>query len=178
MLDLLYIFWSSLSATIKIIFKIYQLSDINFIINIPYCLSMCYIYADRKHSWRLIMKRGFKRLLSCIFIITLFLTGMCLDKAQTYSPEVRSFSVREAQMYATPEPSVNDSIPCTVEMLGYLKTSVSNPVIIRNSSRSLLRISHLIICALFTLLWGSIFINRTVTMQDNNTCRYRISIFD
>ena len=102
MLDLLYIFWSSLSATIKIIFKIYQLSDINFIINIPYCLSMCYIYADRKHSWRLIMKRGFKRLLSCIFIITLFLTGMCLDKAQTYSPEVRSFSVREAQMYATP----------------------------------------------------------------------------
>lgn len=135
-------------------------------------------YSDRKHSCRLIMKRGFKRLLSCIFIITFFLTGMCLDKAQTYSPEVHSFSVREAQMYATPEPSVNDSIPCTVEMLGYLKTSVSNPVIIRNSSRSLLRISHLIICALFTLLWGSIFINRTVTMQDNNTCRYRISIFD
>lgn len=139
---------------------------------------MCYINADRKHSWRLIMKRGFKRLLSCIFIITFFLTGMCLDKVQTYSPEVHSFSVREAQMYATPEPSVNDSIPCTVEMLGYLKTSVSNPVIIRNSSRSLLRIFHLIICELFTLLWGSIFINRTVTMQDNNTCRYGISIFD
>ena len=42
------------------------------------------------------MKRGFKRLPSCIFIITFFLTGMCLDKVQTYSPEVHSFSVREA----------------------------------------------------------------------------------
>jgi hypothetical protein len=41
------------------------------------------------------MKKSFKRLLSCIFIITFFLVGMCLDMARVNIPEVDSFSVSE-----------------------------------------------------------------------------------
>ena len=63
------------------------------------------------------MKKSFKRLLSCIFIITFFLVGMCLDRANVSVPEVDSFSVSEAKVFATPEPSVSDTMPCTTEML-------------------------------------------------------------
>ena len=48
------------------------------------------------------MKKSFKRLLSCIFIITFFLVGMCLDRANVSVPEVDSFSVSEAKVFATP----------------------------------------------------------------------------
>ena len=49
------------------------------------------------------MKKSFKRLLSCIFIITFFLIGMCLDRANVSVPEVDSFSVSEAKVFATPK---------------------------------------------------------------------------
>ena len=68
------------------------------------------------------MKKSFKRLLSCIFIITFFLVGMCLDRANVSVPEVDSFSVSEAKVFATPEPSVSDTMPCTTEMLGLVRT--------------------------------------------------------
>ena len=72
------------------------------------------------------MKKSFKRLLSCIFVITFFLIGMCLDRARVNIPEVDSFSVSEAKVFATPEPSVSDTMPCTTEMLGLVRTSITN----------------------------------------------------
>ena len=70
------------------------------------------------------MKKSFKRLLSCIFVITFFLIGMCLDRARVNIPEVKSFSTSEAKVFATPEPSVSDTMPCTTEMLGLVRTSI------------------------------------------------------
>ena len=81
------------------------------------------------------MKKSFKRLLSCIFIITFFLVGMCLDRANVSVPEVDSFSVSEAKVFATPEPSVSDTMPCTTEMLGLVRTSITNLTADRSSSR-------------------------------------------
>ena len=86
------------------------------------------------------MKKSFKRLLSCIFIITFFLVGMCLDRANVSVPEVDSFSVSEAKVFATPEPSVSDTMPCTTEMLGLVRTSITNLTADRSSSRNVLRI--------------------------------------
>ena len=67
------------------------------------------------------MKKSFKRLLSCIFVITFFLIGMCLDRARVNIPEVDSFSVSEAKVFATPKASVSDTMPCTTEMLGLVR---------------------------------------------------------
>ena len=91
------------------------------------------------------MKKSFKRLLSCIFIITFFLVGMCLDRANVSVPEVDSFSVSEAKVFATPEPSVSDTMPCTTEMLGLVRTSITNLTADRSSSRNVLRIFMYII---------------------------------
>ena len=103
------------------------------------------------------MKKSFKRLLSCIFIITFFLVGMCLDRANVSVPEVDSFSTSEAKVFATPEPSVSDTMPCTTEMLGLVRTSVTNLTADRSSSRNVLRIFQFLLCGLCSYRYQYLF---------------------
>ena len=114
------------------------------------------------------MKKSFKRLLSCIFVITFFLIGMCLDRARVNIPEVDSFSVSEAKVFATPEPSVSDTMPCTTEMLGLVRTS--------SSSRNVLRIFQFLLCGLCEAIGISIYFKSTSVMHDPITCSTTVTL--
>ena len=113
------------------------------------------------------MKKSFKRLLSCIFIITFFLVGMCLDRANVSVPEVDSFSTSEAKVFATPEPSVSNSMPCTTEMLGLVRTSITNLTADKSSSRNVLRIFQFLLCGLCAAIGISIYFKSTGVVHDS-----------
>ena len=115
------------------------------------------------------MKKSFKRLLSCIFIITFFLVGMCLDRANVSVPEVDSFSVSEAKVFATPEPSVT-------EMLGLVRTSITNLTADRSSSRNVLRIFQFLLCGLCAAIGISIYFKSTGVMHDSITCSTTVTL--
>ncbi len=116
------------------------------------------------------MKKSFKRLLSCIFIITFFLVGMCLDRANVSVPEV------EAKVFATPEPSVSDTMPCTTEMLGLVRTSITNLTADRSSSRNVLRIFQFLLCGLCAAIGISIYFKSTSVMHDSITCSTTVTL--
>lgn len=122
------------------------------------------------------MKKSFKRLLSCIFVITFFLIGMCLDRARVNIPEVDSFSVSEAKVFATPEPSVSDTMPCTTEMLGLVRTSITNLTADRSSSRNVLRIFQFLLCGLCAAIGISIYFKSTGVMHDPITCSTTVTL--
>ena len=119
------------------------------------------------------MKKSFKRLLSCIFIITFFLVGMCLDRANVSVPEVDSFSVSEAKVFATPEPSVSDTMPCTTEMLGLVRTSITNLTADRSSSRNVLQF---LLCGLCAAISISIYFKSTGVVHDSITCSTTVTL--
>ena len=116
------------------------------------------------------MKKSFKRLLSCIFVITFFLIGMCLDRARVNIPEVDSFSVSEAKVFATPKASVSDTMPCTTEMLGLVRTSITNLTADRSSSRNVLRIFQFLLCGLCAAIGISIYFKQTGVIHDTDSC--------
>lgn len=122
------------------------------------------------------MKKSFKRLLSCIFIITFFLVGMCLDRARVNIPEVDSFSVSEAKVFATPESSVSDTMPCTTEMLELVRTSITNLTADRSSSRNVLRIFQFLLCGLCAAIGISIYFKSTGAMHDSITCSTTVTL--
>lgn len=122
------------------------------------------------------MKKSFKRLLSCIFVITFFLIGMCLDRARVNIPEVDSFSVSEAKVFATPEPSVSDTMPCTTKMLGLVRTSITNLTADRSSSRNVLRIFQFLLCGLCAAIGISIYFKSTSVMHDPITCSTTVTL--
>ena len=115
------------------------------------------------------MKKSFKRLLSCIFIITFFLVGMCLDMARVNIPEVDSFSV-------SPKASVSDTMPCTTEMLGLVRTSITNLTADRSSSRNVLRIFQFLLCGLCAAIGISIYFKSTGVMHDSITCSTTVTL--
>ena len=114
------------------------------------------------------MKKSFKRLLSCIFVITFFLIGMCLDRARVNIPEVNSFS--------TPKASVSDTMPCTTEMLGLVRTSITNLTADRSSSRNVLRIFQFLLCGLCAAIGISIYFKSTGVMHDSITCSTTVTL--
>ena len=122
------------------------------------------------------MKKSFKRLLSCIFVITFFLIGMCLDRARVNIPEVDSFSVSEAKVFATPKASVSDTMPCTTEMLGLVTTSITNLTADRSSSRNVLRIFQFLLCGLCAAIGISIYFKSTGVMHDSITCSTTVTL--
>ena len=122
------------------------------------------------------MKKSFKRLLSCIFIITFFLVGMCLDMARVNIPEVDSFSVSEAKVFSTPKASVSDTMPCTAEMLGLVRTSITNLTADRSSSRNVLRIFQFLLCGLCAAIGISIYFKSTGVMHDSITCSTTVTL--
>lgn len=122
------------------------------------------------------MKKSFKRLLSCIFVITFFLIGMCLDRARVNIPEVDSFSVSEAKVFATPKASVSDTMPCTTEMLGLARTSITNLTADRSSSRNVLRIFQFLLCGLCAAIGISIYFKSTGVMHDSITCSTTVTL--
>lgn len=122
------------------------------------------------------MKKSFKRLLSCIFIITFFLVGMCLDMARVNIPEVDSFSVSEAKVFATPKASVSDTMSCTTEMLGLVRTSITNLTADRSSSRNVLRIFQFLLCGLCAAIGISIYFKLTGVMHDSITCSTTVTL--
>lgn len=122
------------------------------------------------------MKKSFKRLLSCIFVITFFLIGMCLDRARVNIPEVDSFSVSEAKVFATPKASVSDTMPCTTEMLGLVGTSITNLTADRSSSRNVLRIFQFLLCGLCAAIGISIYFKQTGVMHDSITCSTTVTL--
>ena len=101
------------------------------------------------------MKKSFKRLLSCIFIITFFLVGMCLDRANV---------------------SVSDTMPCTTEMLGLVRTSITNLTADRSSSRNVLRIFQFLLCGLCAAIGISIYFKSTGVMHDSITCSTTVTL--
>ena len=122
------------------------------------------------------MKKSFKRLLSCIFVITFFLIGMCLDRARVNIPEVKSFSISEAKVFATPKASVSDTMPCTPEMLGLVRTSITNLTADRSSSRNVLRIFQFLLCGLCAAIGISIYFKSTSVMHDSITCSTTVTL--
>lgn len=122
------------------------------------------------------MKKSFKRLLSCIFVITFFLIGMCLDRARVNIPEVDSFSVSEAKVFATPKASVSDTMPCTTEMLGLVRTSTTNLTADRSSSRNVLRIFQFLLCGLCAAIGISIYFKQTGVIHDSITCSTTVTL--
>ena len=122
------------------------------------------------------MKKSFKRLLSCIFVITFFLIGMCLDRARVNIPEVDSFSVSEAKVFATPKASVSDTMPCTTEMLGLVRTSITNLTADRSSSRNVLRIFQFLLCGLCAAIGISIYFKQTGVIHDSITCSTTVTL--
>ena len=122
------------------------------------------------------MKKSFKRLLSCIFVITFFLIGMCLDRARVNIPEVDSFSVSEAKVFATPKASVSDTMLCTTEMLGLVRTSITNLTADRSSSRNVLRIFQFLLCGLCAAIGISIYFKSTGVMHDSITCSTTVTL--
>ena len=122
------------------------------------------------------MKKSFKRLLSCIFVITFFLIGMCLDRARVNIPEVDSFSVSEAKVLATPKASVSDTMPCTTEMLGLVRTSITNLTADRSSSRNVLRIFQFLLCGLCAAIGISIYFKQTGVIHDSITCSTTVTL--
>lgn len=122
------------------------------------------------------MKKSFKRLLSCIFVITFFLIGMCLDRARVNIPEVDSFSVSEAKVFATPKASVSDTMPCTTEMLGLVRTSISNLTAGSSSSRNVLRIFQFLLCGLCAVIGISIYFKSTGVVHDSITCSTTVTL--
>lgn len=122
------------------------------------------------------MKKSFKRLLSCIFVITFFLIGMCLDRARVNIPKVDSFSVSEARVFATPKASVSDTMPCTTEMLGLVRTSITNLTADRSSSRNVLRIFQLLLCGLCAAIGISIYFKSTGVVHDSITLSTTVTL--
>lgn len=122
------------------------------------------------------MKKSFKRLLSCIFVITFFLIGMCLDRARVNIPEVDSFSVSEAKVFATPKASVSDTMPCTTEMLELVRTSITNLTADRSSSRNVLRIFQFLLCGLCAAIGISIYFKQTGVIHDSITCSTTVTL--
>ena len=122
------------------------------------------------------MKKSFKRLLSCIFVITFFLIGMCLDRARVNIPEVDSFSVSEAKVFATPKASVSDTMPCTTEMLVLVRTSITNLTADRSSSRNVLRIFQFLLCGLCAAIGINIYFKSTGVMHDSITCSTTVTL--
>lgn len=122
------------------------------------------------------MKKSFKRLLSCIFVITFFLIGMCLDRARVNIPEVKSFSISEAKVFATPKASVSDTMPCTTEMLGLVRTSITNLTADRSSSRNVLRIFQFLLCGLCAAIGISIYFKSTGVVHDSITLSATVTL--
>lgn len=122
------------------------------------------------------MKKSFKKLLSCIFVITFFLIGMCLDRARVNTPEVNSFSTSEAKVFATPKASVSDTMPCTTEMLGLVRTSITNLTADRSSSRNVLRIFQFLLCGLCAAIGISIYFKQTGVIHDSITCSTTVTL--
>ena len=122
------------------------------------------------------MKKSFKRLLGCIFVITFFLIGMCLDRARVNIPEVKSFSISEAKVFATPKASVSDTMPCTTEMLGLVRTSVTNLTADRSSSRNVLRIFQFLLCGLCAAIGISIYFKSTSVVHDSITLSTTVTL--
>jgi len=122
------------------------------------------------------MKKSFKKLLSCIFVITFFLIGMCLDRARVNTPEVNSFSTSEAKVFATPKASVSDTMPCTTEMLGLVRISITNLTADRSSSRNVLRIFQFLLCGLCAAIGISIYFKSTGVMHDSVTCSTTVAL--
>ena len=85
-------------------------------------------------------------------IIVLF-GVMCLDKAQAYAYDYpsagqntytiysesdnnySSYSHNDCKVFATPQPSIDDSRPCTTQMLGNPNSNISENVSIRTNIR-------------------------------------------
>ena len=122
------------------------------------------------------MKKSFKKLLSCIFVITFFLIGMCLDRARVNTPEVNDFSTSEAKVFATPKASVSDTMPCTTEMLGLVRISITNLTADRSSSRNVLRIFQFLLCGLCAAIGISIYFKSTGVMHDSITCSTTVTL--
>lgn len=118
------------------------------------------------------MKRRTSCLINYIFIIAVLLGTMCLDKVQAYSCDFfndgivssTSYSYayhgnsdadfnsdvrynHECKVFATPEPSIDDSRPCTTQMLGNPNSNISESISIRTGIRYSARINALLISA-------------------------------
>lgn len=99
----------------------------------------------------MIMKKSFSTFISCIFIITIFFGGMCLDKVQVYSCDTFSDNYNtistsnSSKVIATPMPSIDDSRPCTTEMLGNSSSNIIETIPARIGVRYITRFSEIIL---------------------------------
>lgn len=117
------------------------------------------------------MKKRTSRLINYIFIIAVLLGTMCLDKVQAYSCDFfndgiisnTSYSYNygnsdadfnsnirynhECKIFETPEPSIDDSRPCTTQMLGNPNSNISESISIRTGIHYSARINALLISA-------------------------------
>lgn len=100
-------------------------------------------YIEIKKGVLKVMKKRTLRLINYIFIIAILLGTMYLDKVQAYSCDLFNENIfsdtsysyscestpdasfnsnirynHECRVFATPEPSIDDSRPCTTQMLG------------------------------------------------------------
>lgn len=99
------------------------------------------------------MKKRILRLINYIFVIAILFGGMCLDKVEAYSSDMFANDVTagfvsvnsennrlssdyknsigfyssydDCKVFATPQPSINDSRPCTSQMLGNPNSNIS-----------------------------------------------------
>ena len=120
------------------------------------------------------MKKRTLRLINYIFIIAILLGTMYLDKVQAYSCDLfkenifsdTSYSYscestpdasfnsnirynHECRVFATPEPSIDDSRPCTTQMLGNPNSNISESINIRTGIRYSARINAMLISAYY-----------------------------
>lgn len=118
------------------------------------------------------MKKRTMRLINYMFIIAVLLGTICLDKVQTYSCSLSVDNIfsniscsynynsdsdagfnsdirynHECKVFATPEPSIDDSRPCTTQMLGNPNSNISESISIRTGIRYSARINALLISA-------------------------------
>ena len=118
------------------------------------------------------MKKRILRLINYIFVIAILFGGMCLDKVEAYSSDMFADDVTagfvsvnsennrlssdyknstgfyssydDCKVFATPQPSINDSRPCTSQMLGNPNSNISECASIRTGVRYTAKINALI----------------------------------
>ncbi|MCI6164617.1 MAG: hypothetical protein MR675_05480 [Lachnospira sp.] len=97
------------------------------------------------------VKKSYLKFIACIFIITIFFSGMCLDRVQACSGDNYAQSLQSVQdvlsnesvIIVTPEPSIDDSRPCTTEMLGNQVSYFVETIAVSSSVRSNIRLSDI-----------------------------------
>ena len=131
-------------------------------------------YIEIKKGVLKVMKKRTLRLINYIFIIAILLGTMYLDKVQAYSCDLFNENIfsdtsysyscestpdasfnsnirynHECRVFATPEPSIDDSRPCTTQTLGNPNSNISETINIRTGIRYSARINAMLISAYY-----------------------------